>query len=312
MVSAHPTRHRARRRWRLSWAQVIACLVILAGACVFLYPHVASWFSQLEQSRVTELAQEAMEEPPNDDAQYLAGLLEEARAYNDALASGAIYHANDNVATGDGQSSNDSFVYADMLSITEAGIMGRLQYDQLSIDLPVYHGTSVETLEKGIGHLEGTSLPVGGLDTRSVLTAHRGLPTSTLFNDLDKAKVGDTFTVSVLDQILTYQVVEIKVIEPSQTEEIFADRDRDLVTLITCTPLGVNSHRILVTGERVTPTPIEDIAAAVTKPEIPGFPWWTIILGSIVILVVGYAWWAGYAPPVARSPRRDDDESATV
>lgn len=225
-----------RRRWRFPTVQVSACIVILAGACIFLYPQVASWFSQKEQSRVTELAQVAMQQPPNDSAIFRAEQLERAHAYNDALASGAIYRANAHVATGDGVSSDSSFVYEDLLAVTDSGFMGRLRYDALAIDLPIYHGTSDATLERGVGHLEGTSLPVGGLGTRSVLTAHRGLPTATLFSDLNKSAVGDTFTVSVLDQVLTYQVIETKVIEPSDTEEIFADRDRDLITLITCTP----------------------------------------------------------------------------
>ncbi|HMQ65885.1 MAG TPA: sortase [Arachnia sp.] len=124
-----------------------------------------------------------------------------------------------------------------------------------------------------------------------------------MFNDLDKAKVGDTFTIAVLDQVLTYQVVEYKVIEPDQTEAILADPDRDLVTLVTCTPLGINSHRILVTAERVTPTPEKEIAAAAARPELPGFPWWVVILGGVVLLLTPYVWSAGY-PPRRRAPRR--------
>ena len=162
---------------------------------------------------------------------------------------------------------------------------------------------AVETLERGIGHLEGTSLPVGGVGTRAVLTAHRGLPTATLFNELDRAAIGDTFTIAVLDQVLTYQVVESKVIQPDETEAILADPDRDLVTLVTCTPLGINSHRILVTAERITPTPAKEIAAAAAKPELPGFPWWVVILGGVVLLLGTYVWSAGY-PPRRRAPRR--------
>ncbi len=293
---------RVRRRWRVPRTQVIACVVILLGACLFLYPHVASWFSQKEQSRVTELAQAQMEQPPNDDARYRSEQIEHARAYNAALASGAIYEANANVATG-ARASDSPFVYEDLLAVTEAGFMGRLRYDSLLIDLPIYHGTSEETLERGIGHLEGTSLPVGGVGTRSVLTAHRGLPTATLFNDLDRAAVGDTFTVSVLDQVLTYRVVEVLVIEPSETEAILADRNRDLVTLVTCTPLGINSHRILVTGERVTPTPPEEVVAATAKPDLPGFPWWVVALSGVVAGLGIYLWRVGYTttPAVRRS-----------
>lgn len=302
--------HRARRRWRMPWPQVFACLVMLIGVCVFLYPQVASWFSQKEQSRATAIAQQEMAVPPNSDALYRAEQIERAREYNQALASGAVLEANGHVPVGDGTSSNESLVYEDLLSVNDTGFMGRLQYDALGIDLPIYHGTSDQTLLRGIGHLEGTSLPVGGIGTRAVLTAHRGLPTATLFNNLDKAKVGDTFTVSVFGEVLTYKVVETTVIEPSETQSIVEDPNRDLVTLITCTPLGINTHRILVTAERITPTPPGDIAAAEAVPELPGFPWWIIILTVALLLIGLYLWRSGYPPRPrkTRSPRREDKE----
>ena len=252
----------ATRRWRTPWLQIGAGLVILAGLAVFLYPHAAAWFSQKEQSRVTTLAQTTMKEPPYDEAEFRADQFARAHHYNEALDSGAVFQANENTATGDGTSSDDSLVYTEILRVNNSGFMGRLNYEALGIDLPIFHGTSDETLERGVGHLEGTSLPVGGVGTRSVLTAHRGLPTATLFNKLDQAAVGDTFTVAVLDEVLTYQVVEAQVIEPHETTEILPDPGRDLITLVTCTPLGINSHRILVTAERITPTPLKDIAAA--------------------------------------------------
>lgn len=284
----------------------IACVIILAGALIFLYPQAASWFSQKEQSRVTELAQQAIEAPPHNNAAVRSQEIERAHAYNQALASGAVFEANAHIATGDGTSSGESFIYADLLDLTGAGFMGRLRYDALAIDLPIYHGTSDETLERGVGHLEGTSLPVGGVGTRSVLTAHRGLPTATLFNDLNRAAVGDTFTIAVIDQVLTYQVIDMQVIEPDQTEAILADPDRDLITLVTCTPLGINSHRILVTAERITPTPIEDIAAAMATPELPGFPWWAVLLGIVVLVITVVIWRSGYRPVVVASRRKTD------
>ncbi|SNU00467.1 sortase A [Ruaniaceae bacterium KH17] len=286
----------APKTWRFPWASAIACLVILAGTLVFLYPHVASWFSQKEQSRVTALAQETMELPPNDNEIYRSEQIELAREYNNALASGAVYEANANIATGDGSSSDETLVYSELLNINDAGFMGRLRYDALDIDLPIYHGTSDEVLNKGVGHLEGTSLPVGGVGSRSVLTAHRGLPRATLFNELDKAAIGDTFTLSVMGEVLTYQVVESQVIEPSETHAILADPDRDLVTLVTCTPLGINTHRILVTAERITPTPIADIEAAQAVPTLPGFPWWAVVLAAVVIGIGLYIWRSGYVP----------------
>ena len=286
----------AKRHWKMPWAQVFALLLIFAGTCVFLYPQVASWFSQKEQSRITELGLNSMEVPPNSDAAYQQEQLDRAHAYNDALASGAVLEVNGHVPVSDGSSANQSFVYEDLLNVDDSGFMGRLKYDALGIDLPIYHGTDDETLRKGVGHLEGTSLPVGGIGTRSVLTAHRGLPEATLFNNLNEAKVGDRFTVSVYDQVLTYEVIKSEVIEPSETQEILADPNRDLVTLVTCTPLGINTHRILVTAERVTPTPQSDIAAAGAVPDLPGFPWWAVILGVEIILISVAIWRLGYPP----------------
>lgn len=306
-----PLRHRNQKRWQLPVTQLIACLVILAGTGVFLYPQVASWFSQKEQSRVTALAQERLNRPPLNEPETVNEQLERAHEYNDALASGAIYRANENMATGDGTLDDDTYDYGEILDLAGGGFMGRLRYDALAIDLPIYHGTSDEVLNKGVGHLEGTSLPVGGISTRSVLTAHRGLPSATLFNDLNKAAVGDIFTVSVLDQVLSYQVIETFVIEPDETEAIFADPERDLITLVTCTPLGINSHRILVTAERITPTPQDQVVAATEAPNLPGFPWWTVILGGVVAGLSVYIWKSGYQTPAARKndASRAEDQS---
>lgn len=296
------TRARARR-WHMPWSQVIACVIILAGTGIFLYPHIASWFSQKEQSHVVEMSQELMKKPPNNNERYRAEQLERAHRYNDALASGAQLKANERIPVGDGSSSDESLNYNEILAVTDSGFMGRLRYDTLQIDLPIYHGTSEETLKHGVGHLEGTSFPVGGIGTRAVLTAHRGLPTATLFNDLNKAAVGDIITVSVLEQAISYRVVESRVIEPHQTEAVLPDPDRDLITLVTCTPLGVNSHRILVTAERITPTPEDQAKAAEALPDLPGFPWWAVILGAVIVFVVVYVWRSGYPPKNARGKR---------
>ena len=296
-----PRRAAIGGRWKLSWIQLVACLIILAGICTFLYPDIASWFAQREQSEAINYSQTEEEEPPHDEAAR-AEALAAAHRYNDALASGALLRANANIAVGDGTRSDESLVYADLLNLGGEGFMGRLKYDALAIDLPIYHGTSDETLQRGIGHLEGTSLPVGGTGTRSVLTAHRGLPEATLFNDLDKAKVGQTFTVSVLGQVLTYQVTEIQTVDPSATKSILADPDRDLISLVTCTPLGINSHRILVTAERILPTPAQDIVAAAEPPTVPGFPWWAVILAGSILVLGLYLWRSGYETVPA--PRR--------
>lgn len=279
--------------WRISWNSVIASLIVLAGVAVFLYPHVASWFAQKEQSRVIALAQKTTQANEQKQPNPYIAQLEQARKYNDALASGVKLEANANIPKGYGTTSDDTLNYQHLLAGSE-GVMGRLNYSELDIDLPIYHGTSDATLLKGVGHLEGTSLPVGGIGQRSVLTAHRGLAESTLFTHLDKAKAGDIFTIAVLDQVLSYRVIDNITIEPDDTEVLFADPDKDLVTLITCTPLGVNTHRILVTGERILPTPQSEIDDALKEPQLPRFPWW-LVIGSITFTGVGlYIWRSGY------------------
>lgn len=142
--------------------------------------------------------------------------------------------------------------YNDILNITDTGMMGYIHIPKIDVELSIYHGTSDEVLSKSVGHLEGSSLPVGGIGTHSVLSAHRGLPSSKLFTDLDKLEIGDIFTITILQQQLTYQVDEIKVIKPTEIKYLAIDKEKDYVTLMTCTPYGINTHRLLVRGIRIT------------------------------------------------------------
>lgn len=178
--------------------------------------------------------------------------------------------------------------------------MGRIRIKKIDLDLPIYHGTDDDTLLKGVGHLEGTSLPVGGANTHSVLTAHRGLANAAMFTYLDRIEEGDTFNLEIFGQILTYQVERTRVVEPEDTEALQIRADADLVTLITCTPLGINSHRILVTGHRI-PTP-ENAPQSGAVPEVPRFPWWTIWLSATYIAAAAYVWREGY--PVQKKNRK--------
>src|SRR5699024_9760395 len=167
--------------------------------------------------------------------------------------------------------------------------------------LPIYHGTSDEVLAKGVGHLEGSSLPVGGTSQHSVLTAHRGLPSAELFNNLHKLTVGDTFTVEAFGEVLTYRATRTATILPDETQSLLPQQGEDLMTLVTCTPLGINSHRYLVTGERVSPTPIGDVQRAGSSPQIPGFPWWALALAAAI---------GGYAGVVIRSGKPKSTSNA--
>ncbi len=269
-------------RWRMPWGTAGIALIAVLGVLAILYPSTASWFSQYNQSQVVANLEDVVDEGP---PARLMNALAEAREYNDALVSGelgtgALLDPSSNVPTSDGISPG-GFDYDQILHANNAGVMARLRIPAIDVDLPIYHGTSDEVLAKGVGHLEGTSLPVGGLSQHSVLTAHRGLPEATLFNNLNKLEIGDTFTIEVFGEVLTYRVNSTETILPDQTESLLPEYDEDLVTLVTCTPLGVNTHRYLVTGERILPTPASDVAAAGELPDIPGFPWWAVILTGV-------------------------------
>jgi sortase A len=180
-----------------------------------------------------------------------------------------------------------------MLRGDSEGLMARIRIPSINADLPIYHGTSEAVLQRGVGHLEGTALPVGGPSTHAVVTGHRGLATSELFSKLDQVTAGDTFTIEVFGETLAYKVTETLIVEPEDTESLLIQPGKDLMTLVTCTPLGINSHRILVTGERVIPTPEADINAAGEAPDIPGFPWWMITAGGVIIGAGTYVWASG-------------------
>ncbi|SPT52924.1 Sortase (surface protein transpeptidase) [Actinomyces bovis] len=287
------------RKWRLSWLAVITAVLAIAGILLFSYPTAAAWISQYNQSKiVTDYAAQVTQARP-----AAAEQLARAHEYNQALSVGAVLEANTNVPTGDGTSSDQSLNYDKMLDANGGGLMARLRINKIDLDLPIYHGTSEETLLAGLGHLEGTSLPVGGPSTRTVVTGHRGLANATMFTNLDKVEVGDTFTMEVFGEVLTYRVFDKKVVEPEETESLRAVEGKDLATLVTCTPLGINTHRILITGERITPTPAKDVEAKGKAPDIPGFPWWIVLDLAGITLVCVYVWRAGY-PPKRRCRRR--------
>lgn len=292
-----------RRSWRFPKGAFALSLVALIGVMLAIYPGVAAWLSQYYQSQLIVDVAESQQQSGQPD---FATQLEEARDYNDLLVSGALLEPGSNKPSADAYQVGD-YSYRSLLAATPEGVMGRLRIPAIEVDLPIYHGTDDETLTKGVGHLEGTSLPVGGVSQRSVLTAHRGLPEATLFDNLDQVKVGDTFTVEVFGEVLTYRVRDTQVIQPEDTDTLRAVADEDLVTLVTCTPLGINTHRILVTGERVTPTPIADIERAGQRPDIPGFPWWAVGIGATLLVLTAYVWNAGRVRDTATTDSTDDN-----
>lgn len=262
---------------------LLTTVLAMIGMSLLLYPTAASWVSQYHQSKVTEalMTISANAEPSAPEQ------LTQARRYNEALDSNALLSANERIATGRGELGEDDLgvrPYDSQLSPDSRGVMARLRIPSIDVDLPIYHGTSEETLLRGAGHLRGTSLPVGGQGTRTVITAHRGLANATMFTNLDRVAEGDRFVFEVMGEAFTYEVSNIEVIEPEETQSLLPQPGRDLATLVTCTPLGINSHRILVTGERVPPTPLVDMEAVGDTSPLPRFPWWLLIWGTAMVL----------------------------
>jgi len=276
-------------KWRLAKLPLLIAVVCMVGVVILLYPTGASWFSSIAQSeQLGNYTHDIKDVGPVGRQQALA----DARAYNATLTGDATIQANTRLPQANDTSQSSEAAYDKLLAADPYGLMARIKIPSINADLPIYHGTSEAVLEKGIGHLEGTSLPVGGAGTHAVLTGHRGLATSTLFTHLDQVKVGDTFTIEVFGEVLTYRVNSTKVVQPDETKSLYPQRGKDLVTLVTCTPLGINSERILVTGERILPTPIKDVAAA-NKPAGVDFPWWMLQLAGALLVASAYVWFSG-------------------
>ncbi|WP_247645254.1 class C sortase [Arcanobacterium buesumense] len=163
-------------------------------------------------------------------------------------------------------------------------MMGRIIVDKADLDLPIYHGATTQNLLKGSAHLEGTSLPIGGIGTRTVIIGHRGLASAEMFTHLDRLEEGDLFSINILGRVYSYKVIDIQVVSPEESDSIRPVEGKDLATLITCKPLGINSHRILVTGERVDPTPAVEEGRATSASYLPRFPW--LLLGGAVLILM--------------------------
>lgn len=217
---------------------IILILVFFVGLSVMLYPTISDYVNQRNQSRA--VASYAQDVDKMTDADYSA-YFDAADAFNAQVA------ANENALYRPDQLTG----YNETLDITGTGIMGYITISKIGVELPIYHGTSDSVLQIAAGHLEGTSLPVGGASTHAVISAHRGLPSAKLFTNLDQLEVGDTFTITVLDRVLTYEVDKISIVLPTETDELKIAEGKDYVTLMTCTPYGINTHRLLVRGRRV-------------------------------------------------------------
>jgi sortase A len=269
-------------------APLIVALFCFAGVLAVLYPVAASWLSEFEQSKaLDEYTAEAVTVSPADRS----AVLRDAQLYNRQLFGSASVGAHERLPRADTALGTSD--YLEQLRSDSNGLMGRVKIPAIDVDLPIYHGTSDEVLDKGVGHLEGTALPVGGAGTHAVLTAHRGLASAELFTRLDEVTIDDQLTIEVMGEVLVYRVIDTRVVEPDQTRTLYPATGDDLLTLVTCTPVGINSHRILVTAERVLPTPPEDIAASGQHAAGPGVPWWALTAGGSLVVLALYVRWAG-------------------
>lgn len=222
---------------------IISIIFIILGVGIFLYPSISNYLAEKNHIDIIrnydDLIVKIDEEKINEEK-------EKAKIYNENLSGDPVH---DPFVIGSGYALPEN--YKEVLNIAGDSVMGYVEIPKISVYLPIYHGTSDEVLEKGVGHIQNTSVPIGGKSTHSVLTGHTGLPNAELFTRLDELGIGDIFYIHVLDDVLTYKVFETKVILPDKIDELQILNGKDYITLVTCTPYGVNSHRLLVKAERV-------------------------------------------------------------
>lgn len=220
------------------FSTILLVIILLAGVGIMLYPSISDWWNSMHATRAIASYVEAVEDMSGQEKE---DMLEAARKYNESLPKGTNFAL-----------SEDEYAeYESLLDISGTGVMGYVQISAIGVNLPVYHGTSEAVLQIAVGHIAGSSLPVGGERTHCVLSGHRGLPSAKLFSDLDQMKEGDTFTVTVLDHTITYMVDQIRIVLPEEVEDLAIEDGKDYCTLVTCTPYGVNTHRMLVRGRRI-------------------------------------------------------------
>lgn len=216
--------------------------MILLGLGLLLYPFISNRISVGHYQKVIQTYDKKVSEETRDANNKL---LMDAREYNRSLSFGEVVDVFQNPEV------KNSDRYLSILNINDNGMMGYISIPKIDVRIPIYHGTTSDVLQKGVGHLEGSSFPVGGESAHAILSAHRGLPSSKLFTDLDQLKKGDIFYIYILNQVLAYQVDQVLVTEPSETDALRIVDGKDYITLVTCTPYAINTHRLLVRGERI-------------------------------------------------------------
>lgn len=254
---------------------ILLLLVFLIGLSLLLYPSFSDYWNSLHQSRAIAAYTEQVANM--DDDQY-AQIWDAATAYNLSLTQ----RSNSYILSDEQEAE-----YEQLLNLGGNGVMGYIEIPTIGVSLPIYHGTDEAVLQIAVGHLEWTSLPVGGEGSHCVISGHRGLPSAKLFTDLDRVVEGDVFLLRILDEVLTYEVDQIRIVEPSEVDELTIEAGKDLCTLVTCTPYGINSHRLLVRGHRVaTEEEAETIRVSADATQIEPMIVAAPMLLALLILVL--------------------------
>lgn len=253
---------------------IVVSIVILAGIVLLLYPTVSNWWNAKHQSIAIESYVSKVEK--SDETEYI-DILKEARKYNESLVDKSLDRLR--------LSKKELDKYNSMLKIENSEIISVISIPKINLRLPIYHGTDEAVLQVAIGHIPGTSLPVGGKDTHSVISGHTGLTSAKLFTDIEKLSNGDTFTLNTLNETLTYEVDQVRVVLPQEVDDLNIDKGKDYVTLQTCTPYGVNTHRLLVRGSRIN-TDLSNIKVTADAIELNSIV--INIVCSIILILIFY------------------------
>ncbi len=261
---------------KINISTIILILIFLVGLSLLLYPTISDYWNSFHQSRAIAKYTEQVAELNND---LYKQLWEDAAAYNERLLTKLNRYK---------MTSEEKAEYESLLNVSGNGIIGYIEIEKIDCSLPVYHGTAESALQIAAGHIEGTSLPVGGASTHCVISVHRGLPRAKLFTNLDRLVEGDTFELHILDEILTYEVDQISVVEPDEVEKLEIEEGKDYCTLVTCTPYGINTHRLLVRGHRVAnrEKPEEETIVSETVQEETKAGFSIIPLVAVLIFII--------------------------
>lgn len=259
---------------------LLGAIVLLIGMSLVCYPFISNYL--MEQNQAGEILNQKLS-AENADSEVVESALKSAREYNESLLGSVML--SDPFDPGFKETYDKD--YSELLDLDGSGVMGSIEIPKIDVNLPIYHGTSTKTLEKGAGHLQKTSLPIGGKNTHAVITGHSGLSTARLFTDLEQLSEGDVFFIYVLNQKLAYKVDNIEVVLPTETEDLRVVPEKDYVTLLTCTPYGKNTHRLLVRGERTDYEEAKEIAANTQPVETTWLQQYkkALLIGAAVLLV---------------------------